>query len=363
MKTLLFTLEFPPFKGGIANYYGNLASHWPLAERLVILNNNRGELLRGRDFFAWRPAISLLRRKIKKNQIDYVLVGQILPLGTVAWLLSWFQSFKYGVFLHGLDLSSALKSGRKKWLAGLILGRADKIICANSYVARQTEELYPAAKNKIAVVNPGVPGGAPIVSPNELLELEMSYDLSGKTVLFSLGRLIRRKGFDQTIKALDQLPPALADNLVYFLAGRGPQEEYLRRLVPARLANKIIFLGELTETEKWIWLKKCDIFIMPARDIHGDFEGFGIVYLEANLSGKPVIAGRAGGVSDAVIDAYNGLVVDPEDPVEIGAAITSLAAGPELRRRLGEQGRIRAIREFNWEKQSAKLVDLITTGP
>ena len=52
------------------------------------------------------------------------------------------------------------------------------------------------------------------------------------------------------------------------------------------------------------------IFIMPARNIAGDFEGFGIVYLEANLAKKPVIAGDSGGVRDAVVHNLNGLVVD-----------------------------------------------------
>ncbi|MFA5155284.1 MAG: glycosyltransferase family 4 protein [Patescibacteria group bacterium] len=361
MKTLLFTLEFPPFKGGIANYYGHLANYWPLGEQLAILDNNSGALMSGRGFFTWQPAIGQLRRKIIKSQIDYVLVGQILPLGTAAWLLSWFQSFKYGIFLHGLDLSLARRSAWKRWLAGRILGRADKVICANSYVAQKAAEFYPALAGKTAVVNPGVPAGAPLANPADLLELQNTYQLAGKTVLFSLGRLVLRKGVDQVIKTLTQIPPPLIDNLVYFIGGSGPQKEYLQRLVPHHLANRVIFLGALTEKEKWDWLKLCDIFIMPAREIAGDFEGFGIVYLEANLSGKPVIAGRAGGVADAVVDSYTGLLVDPEDNAQIRSAIEQLAGNPEWRERLGEQGRRRAIQDFNWENQAAKLFKIIST--
>ena len=126
-----------------------------------------------------------------------------------------------------------------------------------------------------------------------------------------------------------------------------------------KFLKKIIFLGELREDEKWNWLHLSDIFIMPAREIDGDFEGFGIVYLEANLCGKPVIAGQAGGVSDAVLDNSTGLLVNPESSEEISQAIVKLVADPNLRDDLGRQGKERAQTEFNWEKQLEKLLKLI----
>ncbi|MFA5000254.1 MAG: glycosyltransferase family 4 protein [Patescibacteria group bacterium] len=356
MKTLLLTLEFPPFKGGVANYYGHLANYWPLGENLLILDNSRGELVSGRGFFAWWPGFSTLKEKLRLSRIDYVLVGQILPLGTITWILSLFRPLKYAVILHGLDFSAALRVPRKRFLARLILKRADKIICANSYTADKVKEFYSGAAEKISVVNPGVPAGVPQAADGELAELRNKHGLNDKIVLFSLGRLVRRKGFDQVIQALTALAAEGFDNLAYCLAGRGVDEAYLRSLVPAEMIDKIIFLGELTEKEKWQWLELSDIFAMPARDLDGDFEGFGIVYLEANLCGKPVIAGRAGGVADAVVDDQTGIIVDPEDLNDLKAGIRRLAADPELRKTLGEQGRSRALNEFNWEKQVAKLV-------
>ncbi|MBU4015184.1 glycosyltransferase family 4 protein [Patescibacteria group bacterium] len=108
------------------------------------------------------------------------------------------------------------------------------------------------------------------------------------------------------------------------------------------------------------WYKICDIFIMPARNIKGDFEGFGIVYLEANLAGKPVIAGNSGGARDAVENGVNGLLVNPEDINEISNAIIKLAQDENLRKKLGEQGRERSIREFSWEKQAEKIYNCVT---
>ncbi len=359
MKTLLFTLEYPPFHGGVANYYGNLAKYWPISEKLIVLNNNRNELVAGDGFFAWWPAIFSLNRKISRDKFDFLIVGQILPLGTAAFLVSLFRPIKYTVFLHGMDLALAIKTPRKRFLSQLILRRADKIICANTFVQEGLIENFSGMGAKSTIVNPGIEGGTPPIDKNELLEISTKYDLEGKLVLLTLGRLVKRKGVDHTIAAIIALPPEISKNIIYFIAGIGPRDEYLRNLVPEAWSKKIIFLGELSRAEKWAWLKKCDIFIMPSRDISGDFEGFGIVYLEANLCSKPVIAGKSGGVRDAVVDGLSGLLVDPEDINSISEAITKLSGNPDLRERLGSQGKIRALKDFNWENQADRVSKFI----
>lgn len=362
MKTLLFTLEYPPFRGGIANYYGNLAKYWPISEDLKILDNNQNELIavEKNGFLSWWPAIFAFKRKYDKEKPDYVLVGQILPLGTVVYFWSFFKPIKYGVFLHGMDFAYASKNPWKKFLTNLILKKADKIIGANSYVASKVSEFGKNFEEKTEVVNPGVASSAPIVKEEDLISLKNQYNLEGKTVLFSVGRLVKRKGVDRVIEAIRQLPEKDLANIIYFIAGEGIQEEYLRELVPFRYIKKIIFLGKLTEDEKWLWLTLCDIFIMPARDIAGDYEGFGIVYLEANICGKPVIAGDVGGVRDAVVNNYNGLLIDSEKVDEIINAIKKLTADPVLRNTLGRQGQVRAIQDFNWEKQISHLFEIIS---
>jgi phosphatidylinositol alpha-1,6-mannosyltransferase len=359
MKTLLFTLEYPPFHGGVANYYGNLAKYWPIEEKLLVLDNNRGEIMARNSFLSWWPAIFTLKRKLNQEKIDYLLVGHILPLGTVAYLVSCLRPIKYTVFLHGMDLALALRSERKRFISKLILKRADKIICANTYVQEKLFEFLPELAEKTGIVNPGIETGVPDTDPYDLREIKSTYNLEGKTVLLSLGRLVKRKGVDRTIEALAHVSEEESRDLIYFIAGAGPREAYLKKLVPLRYAKKIIFLGELSDSEKWAWLKLCDIFIMPSRDISGDFEGFGIVYLEANLCGKAVIAGNSGGVRDAVIDGVTGLMVDSDKVDAIGESILRLAKDPILREKLGTQGRDRAVKEFNWEKQALRICQFI----
>ena len=326
---------------------------------MLILDNSKNELITKNGFIPWLISIPTLSRKLIADKIDYLLIGQILPLGTAAYLVSLFQPTKYAVFLHGMDFALAIKTMRKRFLSKLILKKADKIICANGYVKEKLLEFLPNIDTKIIVINPGIEGGEPYVDQNILNDIKNKYNFNSKTILLSLGRLVKRKGVDVTIESLIHLPQSELDNLLYFIAGAGPREEYLKQLVTPILKDKVIFLGSLSEDEKWAWLKLCNIFIMPSRDIEGDFEGFGIVYLEANLCGKAVIAGNSGGVRDAVVNEVSGLMVDPEKPDEIANTISRLINNPELRNKLGEQGKKRALEEFNWEKQALKIYQFI----
>ncbi len=72
MKILLFTLEYPPFKGGIANYYGNLIKHWPEPDKIFILHNKGGRLIKNWLLPKWLPAIWQLKKNIKKNKINNI---------------------------------------------------------------------------------------------------------------------------------------------------------------------------------------------------------------------------------------------------------------------------------------------------
>ena len=364
--TLLFTLEFPPYKGGIAKYYENLANYWPTGDLFVLADNIwggtdsekikfrplRNKYLRPR----WLPALWYLSQELKYARAGQVIVGQILPLGKAAYFLSKFIKFKYSVVLHGLDFSLAVKTKAKRKITGKILSRADKIICANNYTANLVKSFALNLSDKITVVNPGIEPSF-VRNPQRVRELKEKNNLNDKIILFGLGHLVARKGFDQVIKAVAAINSSLP-RISYAIGGSGPEKENLIKLTDSlspEIKNKIIFLGQLSDADRWAWLELCDIFIMTSRNLNGDFEGFGTVYLEANLAGKPIIAGDSGGVRDAVINNINGILVDSENLPEISQAIIKLAADPALRQALGEQGKRRTVENFNAKKQVEKL--------
>lgn len=362
MKFLLITLEFFPFKGGVANYYTNLVYYWPKDKKLFILNNNSNELLSRRGIFKWRKAIFKLYHYIKKNRINHIIVGHILPLGIAVYLLSRILPFKYSIVLHGMDFAYAIKRPWKRFISRIILNKADKIISANSYVAILCSNFLKSGQ-KIKVVNPGVKDFSALERV-DIDKVREKNDLNNHKILFSLGRLVKRKGFDNTIKSLRRVLDEFGDNFIYLIAGKGPDEKYLKDLALLELGEKwddqVKFIGEISEQEKWVLLSLCDIFIMPARDIDGDFEGFGIVYLEASLSKKPIIAGNSGGVADAVKNGVTGLLVNSNDIAEISEAILKLLGDAGLRDKLGERGRLRALNDFSWKDKVADIYNFLS---
>jgi len=146
---------------------------------------------------------------------------------------------------------------------------------------------------------------------------------------------------------------------MYIIGGTGPNENNLRLLVENEgLLNNVLFLGQIPEEEIVLFHQMGDVFIMPNRTLDsGDTEGFGIVFLEANAVGKAVIGGNAGGVVEAVEDGKTGLLVDSRDIKAIEKALRLLIENKSLRNKLGQNGRLRAQKDFQWVFVADKLYD------
>jgi phosphatidylinositol alpha-1,6-mannosyltransferase len=99
---------------------------------------------------------------------------------------------------------------------------------------------------------------------------------------------------------------------------------------------------------------------MPSRQMleAGEWEGFGIVYLEANACGKPVIGGRSGGTEDAVVNGQSGYLVDPESPEAIAEKILGLLRNPTLAQRVGEFGRRWVKQHRSWQQAAEQNLSL-----
>jgi phosphatidyl-myo-inositol dimannoside synthase len=379
MNVLLFTLEYPPFKGGIANVYENIVKYWPHpfskpgegsngaspvdaqrlygGEGIFVLHNNDNKLINNNFFPKWLPAFWQLYKEVKKNKIDHILVGHILPLGTVTYYISKILKVRYSVFLHGMDFAYSQKTVRKKKMSLKILKNAEKIICFNSYVADLVREAFTNEDDhdKIEVINPGVE--AQFIPGTDIRALKEKNKLDEKLVLFSVSRLVKRKGHDMVIKIMPRLLEKYP-NLYFYIAGTGEDEDYLREL--AKDDEHVVFLGKVSDNDKWLWLCACDMFVMPSRVIgKDDFEGFGIVYMEAAICSKPVVAGRSGGIEDAVIDHETGILVDPESEDNIYDGIDELAGNFLLRKEMGEKALERAAEEFNWGDKVKEIYERI----
>ncbi len=103
----------------------------------------------------------------------------------------------------------------------------------------------------------------------------------------------------------------------------------------------------------------CDVFLLPGREVEGSAEGFGVVFLEAALAGKPAIGGRVGGVPEAIAEGESGLLVDGSSPGEVAAATVRLLCDRALAADLGARGRARALREFDGRRQHAEFEKVV----
>jgi phosphatidylinositol alpha-1,6-mannosyltransferase len=142
----------------------------------------------------------------------------------------------------------------------------------------------------------------------------------------------------------------------YLIVGDGPGRESLQALAEAKGVSHLVhFVGAVPEPDLPKWYRVADLFVLPNRIDGADFEGFGIVFLEAAASGLAVIAGRSGGAPEAIDEGVTGCLVGGTDPLELASAIVGLASSPTRRAQMGRAGRQRVEREFSWDAAVRRL--------
>lgn len=370
---ILATLEYPPQTGGIATYLANVVACFPEgavhvlapeggethvadmhSETPIYRRPMLGRIIRPR----WLHALYWTDWLCRKEHADVLLVSHLLPMGKIARLLKRHRGIPYAVILHGMDVALALDAGgAKREQARKILSEAS-LVAANSAFTARLAETAGAAKDKLIVVrpSPGIPTYH-TVTPERLADAKAKYGVGDGFTMLSLGRLVPRKGFADAIEAV-ALMKQEGKKARLIIAGDGPERQRLGKLaVRCEVDDLVSFAGKVPDEDLPGLYAACDAFVMAPRSVGADIEGFGIVYLEANLMGRPVIGSRAGGVPDAVIDGRTGILVEPGSAAAIAEAATKLMDDPALRARLGSQGRDRVIREFSWKVQAASLVE------
>jgi len=193
-------------------------------------------------------------------------------------------------------------------------------------------------------------------SSKHLPQIAEKQRLKQKKVLLTLGRIVERKGVDKVIECLPLVIKKIP-NVVYIVVGDGPYRVTIEKMVcNLNLEGHVLFAGYVSDEDKPSYYSACDIFVMPNRELcNGNVEGFGIVFLEANSYGQPVIGGRSGGTIDAIEDGKSGLLVDPMNKNEIASAIVRLLEDENFAKRLGKMGRERVEKEFGWPVIVSKI--------
>ncbi len=297
-------------------------------------------------------------RLASRHGFDAVHGARALPEGLVAWIMARLLRKPLVVYCHGEELTTWGR-GRKFRAMLWVYRHADANIANSEYTLEEMVRLG-VRRESITLIYPGVDmerfrPDMPCADLKRAIGLK-----AGQKLILSVGRLVRRKGFDQVIRALPELV-AKGIDAHYAIIGIGEDWNLLGDLArELGVAERVHLLGHVSPEDLPRWYNACDVFIMANREINGDTEGFGMVFLEAAACGKPAIAGTAGGTGAAVLDGVTGFRVDGTKVEAITAALSAILSDPALAERLARAGQRRAGDEFSWDAVAEKTRALVT---
>jgi glycosyltransferase involved in cell wall biosynthesis len=179
-------------------------------------------------------------------------------------------------------------------------------------------------------------------------------------LIVSVGRLRAKKGFDVLIEACRKLARERQD-FTCVIAGYGPEQEALRRLIDAAdLGGQVTLTGKLPHDEIIALMRAARVFALPCRVLEdGDRDGIPNVLLEAMAVETPVVSTRVSGVPELVADGENGLLVDADNADALAQAIRRLLTDDALARRLGAEGRRTVKARFSLDGDIARLDEML----
>jgi phosphatidylinositol alpha-1,6-mannosyltransferase len=265
----------------------------------------------------------------------------------------------YYIVAHGLEMILPLYGSLPEWRRRDFAGAAG--IFANSRATAALAVSALGVAETPAVVNPiaAAPftGPAVDVCASELRRL--LGDPAGP-VLLSVGRLVPRKGFDAVLRSVAALARDFP-NVRYVLIGDGPERQRLQDEAAALgILERVLMLGRADDAMKWAAYDRCDLFVMPNRALNGtDWEGFGIVFVEAARAGRAVVAGKSGGVADAVVDGRTGLLVDPDDEDALRHAVHRLLGDDVERAHMAQAAARFASQHFTTDALRGALMNAL----
>lgn len=352
-QPVLITLDYPPERGGVARYLGELVRASGEAITVVIEKTHAltgpgkavaRELVRT-AWPRWWPMVKVCREF--GASASCLIVSHALPVGTAAMIAKWTGGAPYVVLCHGLDVKLAAGHWRRRFVFRQVCKHA-KLVAANSEAtAKEIRGLVPNLK--VVTLTPGV---RPLTTLSRADARKRLGIAENEEIVLAVARLIPRKGVDVLLDATERLPNN--ENLTVAVVGDGPERVKLEQMAE-HLKHRVRFVPVASDEDLGTWYAAADVFCLPLREHAADMEGFGIVYLEAAVHGLSVIAGRSGGAAEAVQDGKTGILVKPNDPDDVAQALERLLSDTELRERLGRAGRERAERDFRWEDRWQRL--------
>jgi phosphatidylinositol alpha-1,6-mannosyltransferase len=370
MKTLLVTNDFPPRVGGINYYTAELLRRFPSGEVTVFASGWPGDgefdasyphpVVRW-DTRNMYPTASVKERVIElveRERPDILLFGAAAPLALMGRAIERRTGVPFAAFTHGVELWAGQVPVTRRLLSQ-VASRAALVTCVSQWAATELRGMVGPGP-RIELLPPGIDRERyhPGVSDAAVRE---RHGLDDHPVICCVSRLTLRKGQDKIIRALPWILREIPEAR-FLIVGTGPDLERLKNLaVRKKVAERVIFAGEVPGDVLPEYFRAGDVFAMPCRTrkLGLEVEAFGAVFLQASAVGRPSVAGDSGGAPEAVIHGETGLVVDGSEVDEVAEGILELLGDPERAAKLGAAGADRVHRDLTWDALSIRLRGLL----
>lgn len=361
MRILVLTADYPPIHGGISSVA--LHTSRELAnmghEVTVVAPYFDGQeefdqtepvdVVRFKGYrLGWFRFLPMILTAFPLIQNTELILGiNVSHGGLIARLSMPFFHKPYITFAYAYEFLRFGKATPAACLLRWIYSASQKVVAISNFTRDRLVD-FGVKPNHIDTIFPGSPEPN-FYSPEKIAAIKKKYVIDTEHVILAVGRFVARKGQMTLVQAMPKILKRFPDALL-IMVGEGPYlSSAVKKTHDLNVREQVLFPGHLPEEDVAGLYQACEVFALPTgEDKNGQVEGFGLVFTEAQAYGKPVVAGRSGGVVDAVIDEKTGLIVDPQSPDQLAEAIIRLMEDKELANRLGEQGRERIKQELNW---------------
>ena len=371
-RILLVSNDFPPTIGGIQSYLRDFVDTLDPAEVLVFASTQDKAAAASYDaglpyrVIRWPRRIMLptpatikeMQRIIREENIEIVWFGAAAPLALMGKAAKEAGARKVVATTHGHEVGWSMLPLARTALR-LIGNSADCVTYISEYTKRRLVAAFGPHPRWVHLPS-GVdsqefrPGNA-----EQKLAARRHFGLkSYGPVIVCISRMVPRKGQDQLLRAMPEILERFPDAQI-LLVGRGRYRATIEKLssmyFPAAVIHEAKDSKELEQA-----LHAADVFAMPARTRGGglDVEGLGIVYLEAQAAGLPVVAGNSGGAPETVTGA-TGIVVNGASVPELTAALIDILSDPTRARAMGVAGRENVEKHWSWDIMGGRLREIL----
>ncbi|HHY43136.1 MAG TPA: glycosyltransferase family 4 protein [Thermoanaerobacterales bacterium] len=297
---------------------------------------------------------------IRHNNYDLCNINYYLPLfpdmATIAAkicglpsVLTWHND------VHAEGLLKLLSASYNLTLNKLTLKMVNKIITPSPYCYNESKFLRNL-KNNMEWVPPGVDIKKYEYTPLKAVREEYGIPANSDIILFVgvMNKATSHKGVKTLFNAFKKICKDTGSFLV--MVGKGNMiSNYIRICKDLEIDERVVFTGFIEESTLINFYRESKILILPSTTIQ---EGFGMVLIEANACGKPVIGSKIGGIKYVIKDGETGLLVPPGDPDALADAIMKILDDEDLAHRMGSNGRRMVMEKYTWNK-SAKMTERI----